>query len=52
MVAHVGLIILPPILRKRKCFSAWIESLEIPLNSVVHDALLADQLKAIEMHEL
>ncbi len=52
MDAPWGLIILPPILRKRKRFAAWVVRIEVPLYSVVHDALLADQFKAIKVHKL
>jgi hypothetical protein len=52
MVARLGLLILPPVLRKGKCPATWVVRFEVSLNSVVHDALLTDQLKPIKVKQL
>ena len=48
----VGLLILPPIHGERKCLAAWVMIPKISLNSVCRDALLVDQLKAVEVDQL
>ena len=50
--SHGLCLLLSPVFREGKCLAAWIPLFEIATHSVVHDALLADQLKAIKMHEL